>query len=74
MTMSSTRATVYAVLFGLAVAVNVYLWVEDVSEQWRMLLSFFAFAGCMGLLKASFTVAAGDEMSEHQIKTLGAED
>lgn len=74
MAVSSTRATIYAVLFGLAVAINVYLWIEDTSDQWRMLLAFGAFAACMGLLKASFSIAAGDEMSEHHIKTLGAED
>lgn len=74
MTVSSTRATVYAVLFGLAVAANVFLWVEDIEQQWRMLLAFMAFAACTGLLRASLHVAAGDAMSEHKIKTLGAED
>ncbi|MDX2142420.1 MAG: hypothetical protein SFV19_03605 [Rhodospirillaceae bacterium] len=74
MTLSSTRATVYAVVFGLAVAANVYLWLENASDQWRMLWAFLAFAGCTGLLRASFHVAAGDAMSEHKIKTLGAED
>jgi len=74
MTVSSTRATIYAVLFGLAVAINVFVWLEDVTEQWRMLWAFIAFAGCMGLLRASFHVANGDAMSEQNIKTLGAEE
>lgn len=73
MTVSPLRATVYAVLFGLAVAINVYLWVET-DDTWRALLAFVAFAACMGLLKFSFGVAAGDAMSEHGIKTLGAEE
>ncbi|MBL8643535.1 MAG: hypothetical protein JNK21_06355 [Rhodospirillaceae bacterium] len=74
MTISSTRATIYAVLFGLAVAANVYLWVEISDQQWRMLLTFLAFAGCMGLIKMSLNAVSRDHMSEHSIKTLGAED
>jgi high-affinity Fe2+/Pb2+ permease len=74
MTVSSTRATVYALLFGLAVAVNVFLWADNIEQQWRMLWAFFAFAVCTGLLRGSFHMAAGDAMSEHKIKTLGAED
>jgi hypothetical protein len=73
MTISSTRATVYAVLFGLLVAINVYLWV-DASEQWRALLAFVGFACSMGLLKASLTTTSSEHMSEHDIKTLGAEE
>ena len=71
---TSTRATVYAVLFGLAVALNVFVWIDQADEQWRMLLAFVAFAACTGLLRASLHIAAGDAMSEHKIKTLGAED
>ncbi len=71
---TSTRATVYAVLFGLAAALNVFVWVDQTDEQWRMLLAFVAFAACTGLLRASLRIAAGDAMSEHKIKTLGAED
>ena len=71
---TSTRATVYAVLFGLAVALNVFVWVDQTNEQWRMLLALIAFAACTGLLRASLHIAAGDAMSEHKIKTLGAED
>ncbi|MSO97822.1 MAG: hypothetical protein EXR11_06345 [Rhodospirillaceae bacterium] len=74
MTVSSTRATVYAVLFGLAVAANVFLWIDDIEEQWRMLLAAIAFVGCAGLLRGSLHMAAGDAMSEHKIKTLGAEE
>jgi hypothetical protein len=74
MTVSSTRATVYALVFGLAVAANVYLWADHIAQQWRMLWAFIAFAGCTGLLRASLNMAAGDAMSEHKIKTLGAED
>jgi hypothetical protein len=74
MTVSRVRATVYALVFGLAVGANVYLWTDTLEPQWRWLLAFLAFAGCTGLLKASLSVAAGDAMSEHKIKTLGAED
>ncbi len=74
MTVSSTRATVYAVLFGLAVAANVFLWLDQADQQWRLLWALMAFAACTGLLRASLHAAAGDHMSEHKIKTLGAED
>jgi hypothetical protein len=74
MTVSATRATVYALLFGLAVAVNVFLWLENLDQNWRALWAVMAFAACTALLRASFHVAAGDAMSEHKIKTLGAEE
>lgn len=74
MTVSSTRATDYAVLFGLAGAVNVFLWADNIEQQWRMLRAFLAFADCTGLLLGSFYMTVGDGISEHKIKTLGAED
>ncbi len=74
MTVSSARATIYAVLFGLAVAINVYLWNDNMTGQWRGVLSLVSFAVCMVVMKAAFVVASGEHMSEHDIKTLGAED
>ncbi len=74
MTVSSLRATIYAVLFGLAVAINVYLWNDDMTSPWRGLLSVVSFVICMVVMRAAFVVASGEHMSEHEIKTLGAEE
>ncbi|MBL8631536.1 MAG: hypothetical protein JNM81_18015 [Rhodospirillaceae bacterium] len=74
MPVSSMRATLYAVLFGLAVAANVYLWNDAMTSQWRELLAALSFVVCMGLMKAAFVMGSGEHMSEHQIKTLGAEE
>ena len=73
MRISTTKATLYAVLFGLAVGANVFLWLEEMSEASRAALAVIAFAVCAWLLRTSFKFAA-DHMTEQQIRKLGAEE
>ena len=72
MAVPAGRATLYSLLFGFAVGVNVYLWLDSIEERWRLLWSFLAFAVCLGALFKAFSLSARGSMSEQQIKTLGA--
>jgi len=73
MDVPSSRAAVYSVLFGLAVSLNVFLWLEA-AQPWPWIWALVAFGLCTAIMQISFRMSARDVMSEHRIGALGAEE